>query len=36
LLTARCLCCSVVPPDVRLTPVTSSTSTLVCSSVRPR
>lgn len=34
--TDRCLCCSVVLPDVRLTPVTFSTSTLDFSSVLPR
>jgi hypothetical protein len=32
----RCLCCFVVPPVARPTPVMSSTCTLVCSSVRPR
>jgi F-type H+-transporting ATPase subunit alpha len=34
-LTARCRCCSVVPPVVRLTPATCSIATAVCSSAPP-
>merc|ERR1739844_138830 len=34
--TDRCPCCSDVPQAVRLTPVTSSTSTLVCWREQPR